>query len=125
MRVSYLLWELINTPLLRCHPDRLTVTSKNNTSFSRMPRACASDQPRVLVGIQGGWLLQVRLVVSGCWGEARGLPAAALAGLRRRHCGQLLGGVESRDDKPPEASAHGRRDETFEGDVFVLCECAF
>ena len=43
----------INTPLLRGHPDRLTEKSKNDTSFSRRPRACASDQPRVMVGLSG------------------------------------------------------------------------
>ena len=45
--------EQTNAPLLRCHPDRLTVTSKNDTSFSRMPRGCVSDQPRVMVGLSG------------------------------------------------------------------------
>ena len=47
---SCVLGDQLNTPLLRCHPDRLTGTSKNNVSSSRMPRACASDQPSVLVG---------------------------------------------------------------------------
>ena len=46
-------WEQINTPLLRCHPDRLTMKSTNDTLFSRMPRGCASDQPRVTVGLSG------------------------------------------------------------------------
>ena len=30
-----------------------TVTSNNNTSISRTPRACASDRPRVMVGLWG------------------------------------------------------------------------
>ena len=37
--------------ILRCHPDRVTITSNNNTLFSRIPRACSSDQPRVMVGL--------------------------------------------------------------------------
>ena len=45
--------EQINTPLLRCHPDPLTVKSKSNTTYSRMPRTCASGQPRVMVGLSG------------------------------------------------------------------------
>ena len=52
-------WEQTNTPLLRCHPDGLTITSKHNTLLSRMPRGCASDQPRVMVGLSGwSWMLK-------------------------------------------------------------------
>ena len=50
---SHTTWEQANTPLLRCHPDRLTIKSNNNTLFSRMPRTCSSDQARVLVGLSG------------------------------------------------------------------------
>ena len=47
-------WEQINTPLLRCHPDRLTIiTSRRNTLFVRMPRGCSSDQSGVMVGLSG------------------------------------------------------------------------
>ena len=48
-----LLGKQINTPLLRCHPDRLTMTSRNNTWCSSMPRGPAGDQPRVMVGLSG------------------------------------------------------------------------
>ena len=45
-------WEQIGTPLVRCHPDRLTRKSRN-TIFVRMPRGCSSDQPGVMVGLSG------------------------------------------------------------------------
>ena len=48
--VNLLLFGNKSTPLSRCHPNRLTIKSKT-TSISRMPRACASDQPRVMVGL--------------------------------------------------------------------------
>ena len=47
------LWEQINTPLLRHHPDRLTIKSRRNTLFVRMPRGCSSDQPRIMDGLSG------------------------------------------------------------------------
>ena len=31
-------WELINTPLLQCHPDRLTVKSRWDKLVVRVPR---------------------------------------------------------------------------------------
>ena len=36
-RATSVNWEQTNTPLLRCHPDRLTKESDNKTPFSRMP----------------------------------------------------------------------------------------
>ena len=56
-------WEQINAPLLRCHPDRLTMKSRRNTLFVRMPRGCSSDQPRVWSALQGGRLLVVCVCV--------------------------------------------------------------
>ena len=47
------MWEQINTPLLRCQPDRLTIKSANNTLCLRMPGGYSSDQPRVMVGLSG------------------------------------------------------------------------
>ena len=41
------------TPLLQCHPDGITITSRRNTWFVRMPRGCSSDQTRVMVGLSG------------------------------------------------------------------------
>ena len=47
------IWEQIDTSLLRCHPDQLTIKSNNNTPFSIMPRACSGDQPRAMAGLSG------------------------------------------------------------------------
>ena len=51
--------ERMKTPLLRCHPDRLTIESNNNAPSSRTPRACSAHQPRVRVALS---------VVSACSG---------------------------------------------------------
>ena len=51
--ITSVTWEQTYTPLLPCHPDRLTIKSRRNTSFVRMPRGCSSDQPRVTVGLSG------------------------------------------------------------------------
>ena len=43
----------VHTPPLRCHPDRLTITSTTSMPFVGMPSGCSSDQPRVMVGLSG------------------------------------------------------------------------
>ena len=45
--------EHVNTPLLPCHRDRLTITSATHMSCSIISSGCSSDRPRVMVGFPG------------------------------------------------------------------------
>ena len=51
----HLRWEQTkNTPLLRCHPGRLTQNRRMNTPCLKTPVGCSDDQTRVMVG-HSGW----------------------------------------------------------------------